>query len=44
MHVATTTVEKLVDYCKNTTQDRLYSHFSVENIIGLINKNRNLDV
>lgn len=44
MHVATTTVEKLVDYCKNTTQDRLYSHFSVENIIGLINKNRNVDV
>ncbi|AHW58759.1 4-O-beta-D-mannosyl-D-glucose phosphorylase [Draconibacterium orientale] len=39
MHVATTTVEKLVDYCVNSPQDKLHSHLSVQTINGLVNKN-----
>lgn len=39
MHVATSTVEKLVDYCKNTPQDGLSSAKSVENINDLIDRN-----
>ena len=44
MHVATTTVDKLIDYCKNTKQDNLYSHLSVENIVELINNNKNFSI
>ena len=40
MHVATSTIEKLVDYCINSPQDKLYSHFSVETIHKLINNNQ----
>ena len=40
MHVATTRVDKLVDYCMNTPEDRLHSHLSVESINHLIGKNR----
>ncbi|WP_430812266.1 MULTISPECIES: glycoside hydrolase family 130 protein [unclassified Carboxylicivirga] len=39
MHVATTTIDKLVDYAKNTPQDDLYSHLSVQKINQLIDKN-----
>ncbi|WP_303919507.1 glycosidase [Draconibacterium sediminis] len=39
MHVATTTVEKLVDYCVNSPQDKLHSHFSVQTINDLVNRN-----
>ena len=39
LHLATTTVEKMVDYCKNTPSDGLTTHSSVENICKLIDKN-----
>lgn len=39
LHVATSTIEKLVDYCKNTPQDGFSSGASVENIKKLIAKN-----
>jgi len=38
--VATSTVEKLVDYCMNTPEDGLYTAASVETIKRLIEKNR----
>lgn len=38
-HVATTTVERLVDYVKNTPQDALYSHLCVQQRIELIERN-----
>jgi len=41
MHVATSTIEKLVDYCLNTPEDGLRSAVSVEKIKELIVKNRN---
>ncbi|WP_281612936.1 glycosidase [Flammeovirga sp. SubArs3] len=39
MHVATTTVEKLIDYCKNTPEDQLTSAASVNTINTLIDNN-----
>lgn len=39
MHVATSTVEKLVDYCLNTPEDGLTSASSVKTRSQLINKN-----
>lgn len=39
MHVATSTVERLVDYCKNTPEDGLYSHKSVRTRNQLIDRN-----
>lgn len=39
MHVATTTVEKLIDYCKNTPEDGLRSAASVQTRNALISKN-----
>ncbi len=39
MHVATTSVDKLVDYAKNTPKDDLYSHLSVQKINQLIEEN-----
>jgi 4-O-beta-D-mannosyl-D-glucose phosphorylase len=40
MHVAKTTVEKLVDYCMNSPQDKLYSHLSVQTINDLVDRNQ----
>lgn len=40
MHVASSTMEQLVDYCVNSPQDKLYSHLSVETINELITKNK----
>jgi 4-O-beta-D-mannosyl-D-glucose phosphorylase len=40
MHVATSTVERLVDYCFNTPEDGLTTSASVETIKKLILKNR----
>jgi len=40
MHVATSTVEKLVDYCMNTPEDGLRSFASVDTIIKLVDKNK----
>ena len=42
MHVATSTTDILVDYCKNTPQDKLSTNGSVENILALIEKNKGL--
>jgi 4-O-beta-D-mannosyl-D-glucose phosphorylase len=39
MHVATSTVEKLVDYCMNTPADGLTTASSVETLKALIDKN-----
>ena len=39
MHVATSTIEKLTDYCMNTPEDGLYTATSVENVKKLIAKN-----
>ncbi len=39
LHVAVTTVEKMVDYCKHTPTDGLTTHASVENICDLITQN-----
>ncbi len=41
MHVATSTIEQLVDYCVNSPQDKLHSHLSVQNINNLIDQNAN---
>ena len=41
MHVATSSVERLVDYCMNTPEDGLYTAASVETIKRLIAKNKN---
>ena len=40
MHVATSTVEQLVDYCLNTPEDGLTTSASVETIKKLVAKNR----
>ena len=40
MHVATSTVDRLVDYCMNTPEDGLTTSASVETIKRLIEKNR----
>lgn len=42
LHVATTTVEKLLDYVLHTTPDGLRSALSVKNINDLIDRNLNL--
>ncbi len=39
MHVATTSIDRLVDYVKNTPEDDLHSHLSVQKINRLIDKN-----
>ncbi len=40
MHVATSTIDKLVDYCINTPEDKYTSSGSVATIIDLIDKNK----
>jgi len=42
MHVATSTVDKLVDYCMNTPADGFRSGTSVETLKKLIEKNLKL--
>ena len=39
LHLAVTTVEKMVDYCKNTPKDGLTTHASVRAICDLIDRN-----
>ena len=41
-HVATSSVEKLVDYLKNSPQDQFTSAASVQTIIDLVEKNKNV--
>lgn len=43
MHVATSTINRLVDYCLNTPEDGLTSSSSVEKIKNLIRKNELLN-
>ena len=38
-HVATTSINILVDYCKNTPSDRLSTNESVKSILNLIEMN-----
>jgi 4-O-beta-D-mannosyl-D-glucose phosphorylase len=40
MHVATSTIDKLIDYCMNTPEDGLCTAASVETIKKLIAKNK----
>ena len=40
LHVATTTVDQLIDYCQNTPEDGLTTTASVETIKALVAKNR----
>jgi 4-O-beta-D-mannosyl-D-glucose phosphorylase len=42
MHVATSTVERLLDYCMNTAPDGLTSAASVQTLKAIINKNKAL--
>ncbi len=42
MHVATSTIDILLDYCINTPEDKLTSNGSVANILDLIEKNKGL--
>lgn len=42
MHVATSTVERLVDYCMNTGPDGLRTGLTVERLNRLIDKNQNI--
>ena len=42
LHVAKTSVDRLIDHCKNAPQDKLYSFGSVETINELIDKNKKL--
>lgn len=39
LHVAVTTVDKMMDYCRNTPADGLTTHKSVESVCRLIDKN-----
>lgn len=39
LHVATTTVDKMIDYCKNTPVDGYTTHTSISKICDLIDKN-----
>ena len=41
MHVAVSSIDRLIDYCMNTPEDGLCTSASVENIKKLINKNMN---
>ena len=42
MHVATSTVDRLVDYCMNTPEDGYTTAASVETIKKLVAKNREI--
>lgn len=42
MHVATSTIEQLVDYCMNTPEDGYFSRTSVDNVMRLVAKNARL--
>lgn len=39
MHVATSTIERLIDYCMHTPEDEFQSHLSVKQRVALINSN-----
>ena len=41
MHVAVSTIDKLIDYCMNTPEDGFTTSASVETIKALVRKNKN---
>lgn len=43
MHVATSTINQLLDYCINSPQDQLHSHLSVKTINDLIDANQKIE-
>ena len=43
MHVATSTINQLLDYCINSPRDQLHSHLSVKTINYLIDANNNIE-
>jgi 4-O-beta-D-mannosyl-D-glucose phosphorylase len=42
MHLATSSIERLVDYCMNTPVDGYHTHDSVKSIVDLVLKNHSL--
>lgn len=40
MHVATSSIDQLVDYCMNTAEDKLTSYDSVQTIIKIVDQNK----
>jgi len=40
MHVATSSIERLVDYCMNTPVDGYHTHDSVKSIVDLVTRNQ----
>ncbi len=40
MHVAVSTIDRLIDYVMNTPEDKYFSHMSVESIHQLIDRNK----
>lgn len=42
MHVATSTIERLTDYCLNTPPDKYHTYHSVRTIIEMVNKNKSI--
>ncbi len=42
MHVAVSSVDQLLDYCINTAEDKFTSYDSVQTIIGIVDKNKQL--
>lgn len=42
MHVAVSSIDKMVDYCINSPEDKLHSHLSVATINELINHNNQI--
>lgn len=40
LHVASSTIDRLLDYCINSPDDKLYSHLSVETINELVDANK----
>jgi 4-O-beta-D-mannosyl-D-glucose phosphorylase len=42
MHIATTSIDRLIDYCQNTPEDEFSSAKTVESINKLIDKNESL--
>ena len=42
MHVAVSSIARLIDYCKNTPADQYYTGKSVETIKALVNKNKSV--
>lgn len=42
MHVATSSIDRLLDYCMNSPEDKLHSHLSVQTINELVDLNESL--